>query len=189
MRLFTGIAIAVALFVVIEQSNPIAAQDSGTTFRATTRLVVVNVSVKDKQGNVVAGMKPSDFELSEDGKAQQIKVFEYQQLDDTALPPATLAPRATATPDEAGPAVRAAVSTPIAPAPPGEIKYKNRRLLVLYFDESGMPVADQIRSQQAAMRFLNTQMTESDLIAVMTYSTDLRVLQDFTADRTCSPEH
>jgi VWFA-related protein len=182
MRLFRGIAIAVALFALMQQTGPIAAQDGGVTFRSTTRLVVVNVSVKDKQGNLVSGMKPSDFELSEDGKPQQIKVFEYQQLDDTVLPPESFASRSPTLPDP-GAVVEAAVSTPISPAQPGEIKYRNRRLLVLYFDESGMPVADQIRSQQAALHFLSSQMTESDLIAVMTYSTDLKVLQDFTGDR------
>ena len=34
-----------------------------------------------------------------------------------------------------------------------------------------MPVADQLRAQKAALKFLNTQMTQSDLVAVMTYST------------------
>ena len=46
-----------------------------------------------------------------------------------------------------------------------------------------MPVADQIRAQQAALKFLKTEIRSSDLVAVMTYSTELAVLQDFTADR------
>ena len=46
-----------------------------------------------------------------------------------------------------------------------------------------MPVADQLRAQQAATKFLTTQITASDLVAVMTYQTDLAVLQDFTNDR------
>jgi len=72
---------------------------------------------------------------------------------------------------------------PIAPARPGEVKYKDRRLLVLFFDQAGMPVADQYRAQQAALKFLNTSITQSDLVAVMAYATDLRVLQDFSGDR------
>ena len=69
------------------------------------------------------------------------------------------------------------------PAKPGEVKYKDRRLLVLFFDQAGMPVADQIRAQQAALKFLKTQMAKSDLVAVMAYTTGLNVLQDFTDDR------
>jgi VWFA-related protein len=40
-----------------------------------------------------------------------------------------------------------------------------------------------MRAQQAALRFVNTRLTPSDLVAVMAYSTTLRVLQDFTGDR------
>jgi VWFA-related protein len=46
-----------------------------------------------------------------------------------------------------------------------------------------MAVAEQIRAQQAALQFLSTQITQSDVVAVMTYSTTLSVLQDFTGDR------
>jgi VWFA-related protein len=46
-----------------------------------------------------------------------------------------------------------------------------------------MPVADQIRAQQAALKFVKSQITPSDLVAVMSYVTSLNVLQDFTADR------
>ena len=52
-----------------------------------------------------------------------------------------------------------AAPTPIAPAKAGEVKYKDRRLLVLFFDQAGMPVADQIRAQQAALKFVNSQIT------------------------------
>jgi len=56
----------------------------------------------------------------------------------------------------------------MAPSKPGEMKYKDRRLLVLFFDQAGMPVADQLRSQQAALKYLNTQMSRSDMVSVMT---------------------
>jgi len=46
-----------------------------------------------------------------------------------------------------------------------------------------MPVADQIRAQQSALKFVQTQITPSDMVAVMTYSTTLEVTQDFTSDR------
>ncbi len=79
--------------------------------------------------------------------------------------------------------VKPVVGTQIAPAKPGEIKYKDRRLLVMFFDLTGMPIQDQMRSQNAALKFLQSQMTPSDLMAIMTFSTDLKVLEDFTDDR------
>ncbi len=157
------------------------AQQKAVKFETTTQLVVVNVAAKTKSGEPLNGLSAADFTVTEDGKAQQIKVFEYQSLADTVLP----APVLTSRPAEAAaaPVVKPAVAMSIAPSKPGEVKYKDRRLLVLFFDQAGMPVADQLRAQQSALKFLNTQMTQSDLVSVMTYVTDLSVLQDFTDDR------
>jgi VWFA-related protein len=145
-------------------------------FETTTRLVVVNVSVKAKNGGPLEGLKASDFTVLEDGKTQTIRVFEYQKLEETALPAPGLQTREAKS-------VTTATAARITPAQAGEIKYKDRRLMVLFFDLAGMTVADQIRAQQAASKFLKTQMTKSDMVAVMTYSTTLSVLQDFTDDR------
>jgi VWFA-related protein len=154
---------------------------TGYSFKTTTELVVVNVAAKDRKGGSIEGLKASDFIVTEDGKPQQIKVFEFQRLNDTLLPAPALARRDERS--QAAPAATAASPARIAPSSAGEIKYQNRRLLVLFFDLAGMAVADQIRAQQAALDFLTTRMTESDLVAVMMYSTDLTVLRDFTADR------
>ena len=167
-------------------AQQIPAPARGTVkFEATSQLVVINVAVRDKSGNPVEGLKAGDFSVTEDGKGQQIKVFEFQRLEDETLAAPALKPRPVeaqpATP--AAPTAKPAVSMPIAPAKPGEVKYKDRRLMVLFFDQAGMPVADQLRAQQAALKFLNTQITASDVVAIMTYTTDLNVLQDFTSDR------
>lgn len=191
MRSIIATILAAQLAVSAQQGNPASAQQNapgelkGTyKFEITTQLVVVNVSAKDKNGNPIEGLKASDFTVTEDGKPQQIKTFEYQRLEDTSLPAPAPAPRDAASPAPAeASGVTPAVATQIAPAKSGEVKYKNRRLLLMFFDQAGMPVADQIRAQQAAMKFLNTRITPSDLVAVLTYSTDLKVLQDFTDDR------
>jgi VWFA-related protein len=164
-----------------QQGVPGAPQ-TAVRFEATAQLVVVNISARDKNGGAMTGLKASDFTVTEDGKPQRITVFEFQKLEDTVLAAPGLTPRGPAS--AAAPAtVKPAVTAQIAPAKPGEVKYKDRRLLVLFFDQAGMPVADQIRAQQAALKFLDARMTQSDLVAVLTYSTDLAVLQDFTNDR------
>ncbi|MCC6588104.1 MAG: VWA domain-containing protein [Bryobacterales bacterium] len=151
-------------------------------FEATSTLVVINVAAKDKSGKSIEGLKATDFVVTEDGKPQQIRVFEYQQLQEEPLPARGLKERPDPKAKQATPAT-VAKDNRIAPSAKEEIKYKNRRLLVLYFDFSGMPVADQYRTQQSALKYLNTQMSTSDHVAVMTYVTDLKVLQDFTSDR------
>ena len=167
----------IALLLLI---SPLLAQQKVVKFETTTQLVVVNVAARTKAGEPLNGLQASDFTVTEDGKAQQIKVFEYQSLADAVLPPPALAARAV---EAAASGVKSTVATGIAPSKPGEIKYKDRRLLVLFFDQAGMPVADQLRAQQAALKFLNSQITQSDLVSVMSYLTDLSVLQDFTDDR------
>src|SRR6185369_14972409 len=152
-----------------------------------TQLVVVDVTVKDKSGNPIKGLKPADFNITEDGKKQDIKIFTFQELEETVNPepvpakaaaPAPKGPDAPPTP--AAPVVKSVTANQIASSKPGEVKYKDRRLLVMFFDMTSMPVADQVRAQTAAQKFIKTQMTKSDLMAIMTFSSELKVMQDFT---------
>jgi VWFA-related protein len=74
--------------------------------------------------------------------------------------------------------------TQITPEAPGDVRYKDHRLLALYFDMTAMRPADQLRALAAAEKFIRTQMTISDLVSIMRYSGgSVDVLQDFTADR------
>jgi VWFA-related protein len=74
--------------------------------------------------------------------------------------------------------------TAIAPEPPGDIKYRDRRLMALYFDLTAMPQDDQLRAFDAAKKFVQKQMTKSDLMAIMMFAgAGVQVLVDFTPDR------
>src|ERR1035438_695516 len=134
------------LLVVSAQTPPPAAPKGVVKFGATTQLVVVDVTVKDKSGNPIRGLKPADFNITEDGKKQDIKIFTYQELEETATAPepvpakaptpaaAPKAPDAPATPaTPAAAVVKSVVANQIAPSKPGEVKYKDRRLLVMFF--------------------------------------------------------
>jgi VWFA-related protein len=68
-------------------------------------------------------------------------------------------------------------------AAPGKIQYQDKRLMVMFFDFSSMQPVEQLRAQKAAIKFLNTQMTSSDLVSIMTFANALEVKQDFTPDR------
>ena len=46
-----------------------------------------------------------------------------------------------------------------------------------------MQTAEQSRAREAAQKFLSQHMTSSDLVAVMTFAAQLKVVQDFTDDR------
>ncbi|MBI1356361.1 MAG: VWA domain-containing protein [Acidobacteria bacterium] len=148
------------------------------TFETTTRLVVVNAAVQDRDGKPIEGLTAADFRVLEDGEPQKLAVFEYQRLESRPLPPAAPPPV-----DPANPAAPIRLDSEITPSKEGELRYRDRRLLAFYFDFSSMPAADQIRSQKAALKFLDEQMTESDLVAILVFTSDLKVVQDFTDDR------
>jgi VWFA-related protein len=74
--------------------------------------------------------------------------------------------------------------TQITPESPGDVRYKDHRLMAMYFDMTAMRPADQLRALSAAEKFIRTQMTTADLVSILRYSGgSVDVLQDFTADR------
>lgn len=160
------------LFLVLLPAGWAAQQPSQPTFSVTSELVVVNVEVRDRSGRPVEGLRKEDFEVRENGQLQNISVFEYQSLP----APDTTQPASIEVRPEPPPSQPAA-------SPKSPIRYQDRRLIVLFFDLSSMPPEDQVRAQEGARQFLRDRMTPADLVAVMTFSTRLRVLQNFTADR------
>jgi VWFA-related protein len=70
------------------------------------------------------------------------------------------------------------VSTPTEP----QEKYKDRRLVVLYFDLRAMPASDRSLAFAAAQDFVRTKMQANDVVAIMTENEGVKVCQDFTDD-------
>lgn len=50
------------------------------TIRTTSRLVLLDVSVKDASGEIVGGLEKQNFEIREDGKTQQITQFAHADM-------------------------------------------------------------------------------------------------------------
>jgi VWFA-related protein len=163
-------------------SAPVSAGQPQPTFHSGTRLIVQTVTVKDKDGHPVEGLTAKDFIVSEDGELQTVSFVEFERLPDrpvetaAAAAPPSIPPRAAAAP--------ATTQGQIVAPPPGDTRYRDRRLLVLYFDLTAMPPADQMRAYTAAQKFISTLMQPTDLVAIMTFGGGaVRVKQDFTGDR------
>ena len=131
MRPVIAILLSGLLLVSAQQNAPTV------KFESTVQLVVMDVTVKDKNGKPIENLTEKDFTITEDGRPQVIKVFEFQRLEEETLPEAALQPRPAAPRPEAaaeataqGPAVASLTANQIAPAKPGEVKYQDRRLLV-----------------------------------------------------------
>jgi len=145
------------------------------TFRSETRLVVQQVTVKDKDGKPIEGLTAKDFTITENGVPQTIAFLEFQKLEE-------IQPAPELTAHVAG--VPRLAHTQISAEQPLQLKYASRRLLAMYFDMTAMPPADQSRALGSAQTFIRKQMTPADLVAIMTYAGgEVVVHEDFTADR------
>ena len=169
--------------VVVPQAQQPVAQP---TFRTGSLLIVETVTVKDKAGNAVEGLTASDFALTEDGEPQVISFVEFQRLPGPgqSTVPGAVAPPTLSPPPAAGAAVGPPAQALLAVPPPGDTRYRDRRLLVLYFDPSAMPPPDQMRAYTNALKFVDTQMSPADAVAIVTFQAGaVRVRQDFTDNR------
>jgi VWFA-related protein len=159
----------------IGQNAP-AGASAPATFTTSSQLVVETVNVKDKSGKPIEGLTAKDFTVTEDGAEQTIRFFEYQKVAEAqeAEPPISTVAQP----------LRKLPETQITAERPGDLRYQDRRLLVLYFDMTAMPPPDQLRAVTAAEKFVRTQMTPADRMALMKFDGGaVRVMSDFTDDR------
>jgi VWFA-related protein len=170
---------AVVALMAMGQQKPPAATPSTTMPKYTmnSNLVIVDLTVKDKNGKAIEGLTKNDVEVLEDGKPQTIAFFEPQKLTldpEPPEPPPSLEDK-NALPDPP--------KTTITSAGKDKIQYHDKRLIALFFDFSNMQIPEQLRAQDAALKFLNEQITSSDLVAVLLFTSVVSVRTDFTADR------
>jgi len=159
------------------QNRPSQPGGAPVKFSATSNLVIVDVTVKDRSGKAIENLSKDDFTVLEDGKPQKVDIFEHQQLSlepEPPEPPPTL---------EEKNALPEPPRTTIASEGATKIQYHDKRLLALFFDFSNMQIPDQLRAQDASLKFLEEHMTKSDLVAILLFTTTVQVKTDFTADR------
>ena len=177
MRPSILLLVAAALFTQKEFAQEV-------TFKTETKLVIVNVSVKGKDGKPLTSLKKEDIEIYEDGVKQNLAVFELETLSNDVLAPVAAAPSAPVTLEERVHAPTAPVGQAVTTASnTAPVRHQDKRLVALFFDFSNMPQADQLRAKDAAVDFITKQMTASDLVSIMAYGNRFDVLEDFTADR------
>lgn len=158
-------------------------------FESFTGITVVSVDVvvRDSSGEVVRGLTAKDFVVSEDGKAQKIETFSFQEI--AAAAPGTsniqllegLEDKVRAEAGRAISATPAATATAVTAADAASLL--NRRMLTIVFDVSSMQPDDVQRAVGDAREWVGEKMTGADLVAIITIGTRLTVLTDFTSSR------
>src|SRR6201993_2725776 len=74
----------VAVLLQFGLSFPAISQEQDYKFRVQSDLVLVNVTVRDKSGNIVTNLKPEDFTILEDNKPQRVVSFDVENIDAVA---------------------------------------------------------------------------------------------------------
>jgi VWFA-related protein len=178
-----SLALVAAALLLLNAAAAVSAQDASQQpkqpqyrMHVTSELVLVNVVARYKKGNLIRGLKKEDFTVTEDGKRQQLSTFDFENVDELA----------TAGPGEAT-VTGAAGTTPAGLLHSSNVTpldARDRRLMLLFFDFSGMDPEQIERGVDSGKKFVNEKMMPADMIALVSLSTNMRVDLDFTADKT-----
>ncbi|MEO7272607.1 MAG: VWA domain-containing protein, partial [Vicinamibacterales bacterium] len=164
--------------------TPAPVQSPGGVFRSRREVVTVDAIVRDKNGAIVRGLTAADFEVREDGRPQQVLNFSFEEIKDAAPAPIETADLLAGVEARLQDQTKSAATPAAAPADvPTATSMAGRRLITLLFDVSSMQPEDVQRAVDSAQKYVSDKMSNADLVSVVTVSSTLNVLTDFTADR------
>ena len=130
------------------------------------RVANVDVVVTDRAGNPVTGLAKDDFELLENGKPQKItNIYEVRPTKEgeTLNVAGALEPTA-----------------PQEPAlPPVEMR---ARRIVLFIDNSSLPVFDRTKVLKALDKFIDSNMRPGDEATIVVWNPGLKIVAPFTSN-------
>ncbi|MFN0109581.1 MAG: VWA domain-containing protein [Blastocatellia bacterium] len=136
------------------------------TLRISTTLVQTDVTVLDKQGRFVEGLKPEQFQVKVDGKPQRIDLFN----------------RVTAgTPEEAA---QFAAARGEAPKPEAKVLPTNAGQTIFFFVDDLHVTPEKIgRVKTVILNYINQQMQPGDQALIAQASGQLGFLQQLTDNK------
>ncbi|TAK17759.1 MAG: VWA domain-containing protein [Acidobacteria bacterium] len=134
----------VSLVLALAATLTAAVTAQQSTFKSTTALVEVDVTVLDKQGKFVPGLQADDLVLYEDGKLQKIQQFYMVAHDPSRLG-----------------AAQATVGLSRS-----EAEERARRFFVFFIDEGSLSAESLMRVKKGAENFIDRQMLPGDMAGV-----------------------
>lgn len=148
--------------------------DESEVVKISTTLIQVDATVTDKKNNIVRDLKPEDFEIYENGKKQNITSFSF----------VSTAPRDQNTPKTSNDSKSADKTKNSIPLPPAKLKLEQvRRTYAMVVDDLGLSFANISYVKDTLKRFINEQMQDGDLVAILRVGSGLGALQSFTSDK------
>src|SRR5262245_41572411 len=151
---------AVSLRMAVAQGNKEAQKKQDETVKLETRLVTLDVIVKDKKGKHVTDLKAEDFSVFEEGVAQKVEFFS---------PPL-------------GPGNDASQPKSVDPAPPAS-NNEPTNIISLVLDGATTDLTNFKQVREGVLKYLQERITRSDTVALFGIANDLQLLHPFTRDK------
>ncbi len=159
-----------ALSLVAQNPAPTATPvtpDENDVVKISTTLIQVDVSVTDSRGNIVSGLTADDFEIFENGKKQDITNFSFISAG------ARQNQVAEKTTEKTG-----------VPIPPTAVRPEQvRRTFALVVDDLTLSFESTYHVRRALKKFVDEQMQDGDLVAIIRTGGGIGALQQFTTDK------
>jgi VWFA-related protein len=135
--------------------------------KISTNLIQIDVTVTDSKGKIVPGLKPEDFEIFENGEKQKITNFSFISSIKEKTEPVK-------NPNDKIP----------VPVPQAELKAEQvKRTFALVVDDLSLSFQSAYQVRRALKKFVDEQMQDGDLIAIIRTGAGIGALQQFTSDR------
>ena len=172
MKKAAVLIISLALLFVAKAQTPQnpSSQESQDVIRITTNLVQTDVVVTDKNDQPVTDLKLGDFDVSDNGKKQELQFIEFVSLD---------AGRRTDGID-ASARIAPGIDTSVA----RDLSARDvRRVIAFVVDDVTIPTEDLSRVRQMLTDFVENKMQARDLVAIVRTFGGKGLLEQFTTDK------
>jgi len=147
-------------------------KDQEDVVRISVTLVQVDVSVTSRDGKHITDLKPEDFEIYEDGRRQQITNFSLV-TSNTPVAGATRRSRSEKSRDKLAP-----------PVPGSNLRPEQvTRTIALVADDLGLSFTSAVTVRDALRKFVDEQMQQGYLVAIIRTGAGMGALQQFTSDK------
>ena len=143
-------------------------------FKVGVDIVRIDAVVTDRDGNIVTDLTADDFEIRQDGEVQPITLAQYVAIENRRTP---AAPAAKAAPGAPAP-LRVPVANPTRPTTASV-----RRTIVLVVDDIGIAWENLEATRKALRRFIDEDVQEGDLVALVRTGAAWGALQQLTTDK------
>lgn len=154
--------VVLCILVVLLAPTCLAQEDD--VVRVKSNLVNIDVMVKDKKGKYVPDLKAEDFAIFENGVQQKIEFFDAPLIG-------------TNRPGKDG------VSVPGQTTPEEPAAAVPRNYVTLVLDSQTTDITNLKQVREGMIKYAREQLTDSDVVAVLSVTNGLQLLQSFTNDK------